>query len=190
MTSCASTPPSKSNNLCSIFKEKRSWHKAALRMEEQWSVPVHVPMAMMYQESGFVANAKAPRTYTFFGLIPWGRESSAFGYSQALDGTWNHYREDTGQWGADRDDFADALDFMGWYINNTRKLNGISHKDAYTQYLNYHEGWAGFRSGGWKKKQWLKDVSARVNLRASRYASQYQGCREELSRGFWYRLFH
>ena len=159
-------------------------------MEERWSVPVHVPMAMMYQESAFVANAKAPRTYTFFGLIPWGRESSAFGYSQALDGTWDLYRKSTGRRGADRDDFSDALDFMGWYINETRKRNGISYKDAYTQYLNYHEGWGGFRKGSWRNKAWLKDVAAKVNLRASRYSSQYAGCREELSRGFWYRLFH
>ena len=34
-------------------------------MEERWSVPVQVPMAMMYQESAFVANAKAPRTIRF-----------------------------------------------------------------------------------------------------------------------------
>ena len=45
----------------------------------------------------------------------------------------------------DRDDFDDALDFMGWFISKTYKVNGISKWDAYAQYLNYHEGWGGSR---------------------------------------------
>lgn len=190
LVSCATRPPAKHDDLCSIYEEKRSWYKAGMAMQKKWDVPVSVPMAIMYQESGFVANAKAPRTYTFFGLIPWGRKSSAYGYPQALDGTWDHYRDDTDNAGADRDDFADALDFMGWYIHNTRRLNGVSATDAYKQYLNYHEGWQGYRQGRWKNTSWLKKVAQNVARRAGRYDAQFAGCRDELAKGFWYRLFH
>ena len=43
--------------------------------------------------------------------------SSAYGYAQALEGTWDDYRKDTGRRGADRDDFADSSDFIGWYMH-------------------------------------------------------------------------
>ncbi|MCB1754484.1 MAG: hypothetical protein KDJ38_03115 [Gammaproteobacteria bacterium] len=190
LVACASNPPRDSDDLCRIFEEKRAWYKAAIAMEERWDVPLNVPMAILYQESGFVAKARAPRNYTFFGLIPWGRKSSAYGYSQALDGTWQRYIDETGNRGADRDDFDDAIDFVGWYVNATTTYNRVARDSAYHQYLNYHEGWTGYRSQRWAQKPWLKDAAARVDTRARRYAEQFQACKEELSHGFWYRLFH
>jgi hypothetical protein len=190
VTGCATRPPKAIDNICDIFKEKRAWHAGAQAMQKRWSVPVQVPMAMMYQESRFVSDAKPARNYTFFGLIPWGRKSSAYGYSQALDGTWDSYKTETKNYGADRDDFADAIDFMGWYIHKTHKQNGVSKDDAYRQYLNYHEGWSGYRQKKWLKKKWLIRISSKVKKRSKRYHQQYQGCKQTLSQGFWYRLFH
>ncbi|MBN0698308.1 hypothetical protein JTM09_34870, partial [Pseudomonas aeruginosa] len=103
-----------------------------------------------------------PPRYYFLGFIPWGRVSSAYGYAQAKDETWADYKREAGGWGASRDDFADALDFMGWYIQKSQRVNGVSKWDAYGQYLNYHEGWGGYRNRSYDAKPWLKNVSQKV----------------------------
>lgn len=124
-------------------------------------MPVHVPMAMMYQESSFKHNAKPPRT-RLFGIIPWKRPSSAYGYAQALDGTWEEYKRTAGNMLSSRSNFGDAIDFMGWYIDRAHRQNKISKWDAYNQYLAYHDGIAGWRRKTYTKKPWLMSVARTV----------------------------
>lgn len=178
-SACSTTPPANPENICEIFQEKPSWHEAALEAKEKWGVPVHVPMAMMYQESTFRHDAKPPKNY-LLGIIPWGRKSSAFGYAQAKDEVWSDYREESNRWSPDRDDFSDALDFMGWYMSKAQKINGVSKWDAYAQYLNYHEGWTGYRNGTYQNKRWLINTAQKVKDRASRYSAQYASCSNNL----------
>ncbi len=185
---CATAPPKDPENICNIFTEHRSWYQAAVKTRDKWGVPLHVPMAMMYQESMFKHNAAPPMQY-FLGFIPTGRASTAYGYAQALTTTWGDYQQETGNRWGERDNFADAHDFMGWYIAKSHQLNGVSKWDAYRQYLNYHEGWGGYRRGTHQNKAWLLQTSARVDARAKRYASQLQGCEQALSRGWFSRLF-
>jgi hypothetical protein len=106
-----------------------------------------------------------------------GRQSSAYGYAQALDGTWDWYRKETGKRGAKRDRFGDAVDFMGWYMNESNKRNGIAKNDAYNQYLAYHDGHTGFRRGTYRRKAWLVRVAGSVQDRAILYSSQLSRCR-------------
>ncbi|SHI02865.1 transglycosylase SLT domain-containing protein [Pollutimonas bauzanensis] len=182
LAGCATTPPADPENLCAIFREKPDWHKAAVKVRDKWGVPPQVPMAMMYQESSFRYDALPPRYY-FLGFIPWGRVSSAYGYAQAKDETWSDYQREAGSWLSSRDDFGDAMDFMGWYISKTQRLNGISKWDGYGQYLNYHEGWTGYRNRSYDGKAWLKRVASQVKTRAERFGAQYKSCEKELSRG-------
>lgn len=186
---CSTTPPQNISNICDIFTEKLEWFETATDVKDKWGVPIHVPMSMMYQESSFKAKARRPKDYVFFGLIPWGRVSSAYGYSQAKTPTWADYKRETNNSWADRTDFDDAMDFMGWFISKTHKINGISKWDAELQYLNYHEGWGGYRRGSYHKKAWLKEVAKKVKARSLRYATQLKGCEDELSKGWFWRLF-
>ncbi|MEM6678914.1 MAG: hypothetical protein AAF675_13695, partial [Pseudomonadota bacterium] len=119
--------------------------------------------------------ARTPRTY-FLGMIPTGRVSSAYGYAQAIDSTWDWYREDSGNSGADRDDFEDAADFVGWYMAKTRRANGLPMTDAYSHYLAYHEGHTGYKRGSWQQKAWLKNAAGAVARQASRYRQQLDRC--------------
>ncbi|MFT5670515.1 MAG: hypothetical protein ACJAU4_001167 [Glaciecola sp.] len=187
---CSTTQPSDRENLCRIFEEKDNWFDAAADMREKWGVPIHVPMAMMYQESSFRHNAKPPRDYVLFGLIPWGRVSSAYGYAQAKTMTWDDYKRETGNTFADRDDFEDAIDFMGWFISKTHTINKVSKWDAKIQYLNYHEGWGGYKRKSYRKKTWLVGVANKVNERSLRYASQLKTCEDDLDKGWFMRLFN
>ncbi|WP_298444640.1 hypothetical protein [uncultured Ferrimonas sp.] len=188
LVGCATSPPQDPENICNIFRENRDWYEASINTQEKWGVPVHVPIAMMYQESSFKHNARPPMRY-FLGFIPYGRASSALGYAQAKTMTWDDYVRETGNSWSSRTNFADAHDFMGWFIYKTNKINGVSKWDAYAQYLNYHEGWGGYKRKSYNQKPWLKKVSKKVDARAKRYAGQFRSCKEELSHGWLWRLF-
>lgn len=188
ITACASLPLTSVDDVCSIFRAKKNWHQTALGMQEKWNIPLHVPMAIMYQESKFRRKAKPPRKY-LLGIIPWKRRSSAFGYAQAVDGTWQAYVDSTGNRFARRTNFDDALDFMGWYMNKSASIASIDLDDTYRQYLAYHEGWTGFKKRSYENKAWLKQVASNVDQLSDRYAVQYQGCANDLENGFLRGLF-
>ena len=176
---CATLPPEQPEDICEIFREKPDWYEAAEDSTERWGTPAFVNMAMMYQESSFKEDAQPPMQY-FLWIIPVGRASSAYGYAQAKDETWEDYQDATGNSFADRDDFADAIDVMGWYASKPQPVNGVSKWDAYNQYLNYHEGWGGYRNGSHRHKAWLLPVAGKVDQRSRRYAMQLHSCRQEL----------
>jgi hypothetical protein len=184
---CASVPPAKPDNVCSIFKEKRGWHKAAVRAQQKWGTSMHIPMAIMYQESSFQRKARPPRR-KLLGFIPWKRPSSAYGYAQEIDGTWLSYVKATGQYGHERSNFADATDFIHWYINQARNKNGVSKTDAFSLYLNYHEGTTGYAQGTYKNKAWLNKAALGVQRRSEKYTIQYSQCKDSLQPGFFGRL--
>lgn len=187
LTGCATPPPQNKSDICEIFRENRSWYKASANASDKWGVPIAVPISFMYQESGFRHNARPPMRY-FLGFIPYGRASSAYGYSQAKTPTWDDYVKDTGRLFASRSNFADAVDFIGWYIDKTHQVNKVSKDDAYRLYLNYHEGWGGYRRGSHQQKAWLLRTARQVDDRARIYQQQLKGCEKELQRGWLRRL--
>ena len=167
--------PKNLDDACSIVRQRPTYLTAMKSAERKWGVPVAVQMATLYQESKFIGNARTPHRYAL-GVIPMGRQSSAYGYSQALDGTWEEYQDDQRRRSARRDNIRDATDFIGWYMDESYRTLGISKSDAQSQYLAYHEGRTGFAKGSYKSKGWLVAIAAEVGARALRYRSQLQGC--------------
>ena len=179
---CASGPPSRLDDLCAIFDEKPRWYRDAQATAGRWKVPVALQMAFLHQESKFEADAKPARKRLLW-VIPWRRPSSAYGFAQVLDETWNRYKRESGNRGADRDDFDDAVDFIGWYVALSQRTLGIPRTDPYRQYLAYHEGQGGYARGSFESKPWLKKVARRVERRARIYQRQLDRCAGQLQRG-------
>ncbi|MAQ82017.1 lytic transglycosylase [Psychromarinibacter halotolerans] len=169
-------PPRNLDNACAILAERPDFKRAFRRAERKWGVPVHVQMSTIYHESKFEGDARTPLKFAL-GVIPMGRLSSAYGYSQALDGTWDEYLAAEGRRRAQRDDIRDATDFIGWYMTNTERRLGISKLDARNQYLAYHEGQAGYARGSFRAKPWLMRYADSVQERAIMYEVQLRGCR-------------
>ena len=188
LAGCVSSQPRNIANVCDMFEDRRSWYKAAERTEKRWGVPVPVTMAFINQESAFRARARPPRSRILW-VIPGPRPSNAFGYAQALDSTWDEYKRVTGNGWASRSDFADAVDFVGWYNANSYRRNNIQRYDARNLYLAYHEGNTGFRRGTYADKPWLLGVADNVQRTADRYGVQYMQCEEDLGRSWLWRLF-
>src|SRR5690606_6770350 len=116
----------------------------------------------------------------FLWVIPWGRVSTADGYAQAKDETRADYKREAGSWLASRDNFSDSMDLIGWHMDKPQRLNGTPKWDAYRQYLNYHEGWTGYRKRSYDGKPWLKRVASTVQTRAERFGAQYRSCKGSL----------
>ncbi|HSF62945.1 MAG TPA: lytic transglycosylase, partial [Paracoccaceae bacterium] len=163
--------PRNLDDACAIAAERPAYFRAMEATARKWGVPIHVQMATIHQESKFIGNARTPHQFAL-GIIPMGRQSSAYGYSQALDGTWEEYQDDQRRGGARRDRISDATDFMGWYMTESQERLGISKWDARNQYLAYHEGRTGFARQSFRAKPWLMAVADRVQERADMYQIQ------------------
>ncbi len=178
LSACASAP-SHINNVCRVFDQKdgffENWRTEAYRTERKYGVPVPVLMATLRKESGFQHNAKPPRT-VILGFIPWKRASSAYGYSQALDGTWAQYQAETGNRTAKRNNFSDAIDFVGWYHSKTVERFGVARTDAYNLYLAYYFGWTGYGRGDWQAKPGLQRYARETEKTARDYDTQLRQC--------------
>ncbi|MBU0643482.1 MAG: lytic transglycosylase [Alphaproteobacteria bacterium] len=169
--------PRELENACAIVSQRPTYLRAMKATERKWGIPVNVQMATFYQESKFIGNARTPYRFVL-GVIPMGRQSSAYGYAQALDATWDEYRREQNRWGAKRDRIQDATDFMGWYMDKSTSVLGISKQDATSQYLAYHEGRTGYARGSYRAKSWLMRVSTEVGARSTTYRQQLMSCRK------------
>lgn len=189
LAGCTTSPPKNTANVCEIFREKDDWYEAASDARKEWGSPIAVMMAIMHQESRFVATARPPRRKILW-IFPGPRPSDAYGYSQAKDDTWEWYQRDTGQWTADRDDFEDAIDFIGWYNQRSVQHCAIKPDDTYHLYLAYHEGHGGFNRRSFSNKSSLKAVASKVSAQAGQYRSQLLACEEQLKdKGWFFGLF-
>ncbi|CAM2900060.1 transglycosylase SLT domain-containing protein [Legionella worsleiensis] len=185
LVSCVSHPPPRDvNNICTVFKQYPKWYSDAKDVEKRWKVPVPVQMAIIHQESKFDASARPPRT-KLFSIIPWKRPSSAYGYAQALKSTWKEYKQSNGWFWSSRDDFADGVDFIGWYANQAAKRAGIPRSDAYSLYLAYHEGVGGYQRKSYLQKPWLISVAHKVKAKSQTYAAQLKSCPDISSSHSW-----
>jgi hypothetical protein len=180
VTACASMPtPSKQEvaDACVLLERNRSWHEALRDSARNWGAPMGFQLAVIKQESSFNGEARPPRgNRQWFGLVEGDHLSSAHGYSQALESTWDMYKASTGKWAANRNSFRDSADFIGWYFSSTGKRTGLGQYDYKAHYLAYHEGAGGYLKGTWKNKRWLIDAAARVASQAATYEKQITDC--------------
>lgn len=186
LVGCVPKPPSNPNNIISVFNQYPSWYWATEKVQKEDGVPESVQMAIMHQESSFVGMNKTPRT-KLLGFIPWKRQSSAYGYAQVVDSTWNMYRKDSGNFRASRNNFSDSTEFIGWYAKRAKRLAGVNPANARELYLAYHEGIGGYKRGSYKKKAWLMAVADKVQARANMYHRQLIAGKDDLpSRPWWH----
>ena len=178
ITACSSVPKNTKNS-CAIFEERYLWYKHTKKVEEKWGVPIYIQLAFVKKESGFNWLAK-PQRIKLFKIIPYKRPSSSFGYSQAIKGTWEQYKNETGNKMATRARFKDSVDFIGWYVNKSYKLLKIPKNDAYRQYLAYYKGWGDYKNYSKDRKAIIYARSARDI--ASQYRKQLTMCQDNLSK--------
>ena len=177
LISACSSIPKNTTDSCSIFSERYFWYKHVKKTEKKWGTPVHLQLAFIKMESDFDWLAKPPR-HKLFKVIPYKRPSSSLGYSQAVKGTWELYKKETSNPLATRVRFKDSVDFIGWYSNKTEKILKISKKDAFRQYIAYHEGWGNYKN--YKKNSKVISLAKKVQTQSKKYKSQLLSCQNSL----------
>ena len=75
-----------------------------------------------------------------------------------------------------RSNFAHSTNFIGWYVDKSNKLLGISRNNAYLQYLAYHQGQAGFKTGAYKTKYGLLKVAKKTANTKNIFDHQLKKC--------------
>ena len=168
-------PPSNVADACTIRDERPGWYKATRRASRKWEVPPTALLAIVWRESSFRGQVRPPRRKGWW-IFKGKPISTAYGFSQALDGTWDWYVEDTGAQDARRDDWDDAIDFVGWYMDKSRDKLGFAGIDARAHYLAYHQGHGGYRSGRWKRNERIKKAAAQVDAQMLLYETQLFEC--------------
>ena len=176
-TACSSIPQNTSDG-CSIFSERYLWYKHAKKTEKKWGTPINLQLAIIKMESDFDWLAK-PARQKLFKIIPYKRPSSSFGYSQAIKGTWKQYKDETGNKYALRTRFKDSVDFIGWYTNKTEKILKVSKKDAFRQYIAYHEGWGNYKN--YKSNQKVIVLAKKVEGYSNKFKNQLNKCSKSLT---------
>ena len=178
ISACSSIPKNTADG-CSIFSERYLWYKYAKKTEIKWGTPIYIQLAIIKMESDFDWLAKPERT-KIFKVIPYKRPSSSFGYSQAVKGTWKQYKTETGNKFATRTRFKDSVDFIGWYTNKTEKILKIPKKDAFRQYVAYHEGWGNYKN--YKNNQKIIILAKKVEKQSKKYRLQLKKCEKRLNK--------
>ena len=174
-----SSIPSNTANSCSIFDERYLWYKHSKKVEQKWGTPIYIQLAIVKMESDFDWLAK-PKRQKIFKVIPFKRPSSSFGYSQAVKGTWEQYKKETGNKLASRARYKDSVDFIGWYTNKTENILKISKKDAFKQYVAYHEGWGNYKY--YKKNKKVIKLASKVQKQSNIFKKQLLRCENSLNK--------
>ena len=177
--SACSSIPSNTADGCSIFSERYLWYKFAKKTEKKWGTPIYIQLAIIRMESDFDWLAR-PERQKIFKVIPYKRPSSSLGYSQAVKGTWKQYKEETGNKLASRILFKDSVDFIGWYTTKSSQILKISKKDAFKQYLAYHEGWGNYKY--YKKNTKVIGLAKKVEKQSKIYRKQLVKCSNKLNK--------
>ena len=185
---CTTNQQINTANSCIIFEQKKNWYKSTKNSFDKWGTPIELQLAIINQESSFTQFAK-PERKKIFGIIPGSRPSTAFGFAQVTNPTWDWYKTKTGNKNASRANFKDITDFIGWYVVQSEKIVGISKNDFYNQYLAYHEGQGGWKKGTHQNKKWLIEVAKNVERNANMYNNQLKDCENKLNKKGLFGIF-
>ena len=146
-----------------------------------YGAPIDIILAFVKKESGFNRWAK-PKRKRLFKIIPYKRPSSSFGYSQAVNKTWELYKNQTKNPLALRTRFKDSVLFIGWYMKKTKEINKIPLNDSYRQYLNYYLGWNGYENKVYKSDKKSIIFAKSVEKQSKLYKNQLRKCQKDLDK--------
>ncbi|AIT08609.1 hypothetical protein LO80_00545 [Candidatus Francisella endociliophora] len=154
---------------CEILDQHPTWKTSLKSAQNKYNLPPAFAMGIIYQESRFKAEAKS-------------KYSSAYGYAQAIDGTWKHFQQEV-KTNAKRNNFDDSVQFIGWYMSQLSKSLNLKMSDGYNLYMAYMLGATGFKrykNGTFKNKAKIqedKKLAAKVKAYTNAYTNQLRKCK-------------
>lgn len=165
-------------NIHEVLTERPDWYRALRDLK----TPKHVVLGTIAGESGFDRTATPgvrlwPPGLEFstkpFPGLHWEKLSSGYGFSGAINGTWDLFKRATNRPNASRTDFGDSATFVDWYMQITHRRFGVPLSNVREQYLAYYMGWDDYAR--YKKGLISPPAKARAAAnRAVRFANSYK----------------
>ena len=182
LASC-SYVPKYPQNACKIFSEKYTYLKYSRAASKKWNVPISSILAVINKESGFRRFAKPKRT-KLFKIIPYRRPSSSFGFSQAINKTWELYKKENNKPTALRISYRSSSDFVGWYFWKANKINKVSLSNTRDLYLNYYLGFSAYKNKAYRTDKKAIIFAMSVEKHAKVYKNQLRECKSILKKSY------
>ena len=182
LISCSSIPKYP-QNACKIFGEKYFYLKYTRAASKKWGVPISTILAVINKESGFRRFAKPPR-HKIFKIVPYRRQSSSFGFSQAITSSWDLYKKENNKPLALRISYRSASDFVAWYLWKANKINNVSLKNTRALYLNYYLGFSAYKNKTYRTDKKSIILAKNVEKQAKIYKNQLQECKSILNKSY------
>ncbi|WP_150464310.1 transglycosylase SLT domain-containing protein [Francisella sp. XLW-1] len=154
---------------CEILDQNPNWKLSLKKAQDKYNLSPAFAMGLIYQESRFDAEAKS--SY-----------STAYGYAQAINSTWQHFQEEVKQ-NAKRNNFDDSVQFIGWYMAQLSKSLKLKMSDSENLYMAYMLGATGYKrykAGTFKNKAKIeedKNIANKVKAYTNLYKSQLKDCK-------------
>ena len=162
------------DNACLILKQNPDWHRALYRTQLVYRISIPVQLAFVRHESSFNHKARPVNNKKKWFIFN-SYKSTAYGFAQVLNGTWDEFQTTFKNKKLKRTNFGHSVEFIGWYnrkhINSGLDGNNISHL-----YLAYHEGLGGYKKKTYINKPCLVDYSNSVQKTSIKYSNQISSC--------------
>ena len=146
-------------------------------------MPISTILAVINKESGFKRFAKPPR-HKLFKIIPYRRPSSSFGFSQAINKTWELYKKENNKPTALRISYRSSSDFVGWYFWKANKINKVSLSNTRDLYLNYYLGFSAYKNKAYRTDKKAIIFAMSVEKQAKVYKNQLRECKSILKKSY------
>ena len=162
------------DNICYVVKHSWGWRQSLKSASRVYGISPGLILSTIYHESSFRPTARPPRGKVL-GVIPW-RYSTAYGFGQVKDETWEWYKEKNQLRFVSRTSFYDTVHFIGWYYSIFKSRAQKVADPYYSFYIAYHDGIGGFLRHSEEGNEWLQNKAKSVKAFAESYDQQLKDC--------------
>ena len=159
-----SKPVKQEQDICKILDDKKVWIAPALQAESKYGTPLYVTLALL--ETPLTDLKKK--------------------HVKPRSTDWDDYRIRSERWDATPYNPSDAVDFIGWFAQESIKRNKIAVDDVSAHYLNMRLGHGEYFRLDRTKYPELVSQSRVVDAKAQAWKAQINQCRDSWEKKSWY----
>lgn len=151
-------------NICELLQREKTWIQPALKSEQRYGTPLALTFVLLEQPL-----TQLKKTH----IKP-----------RAAD--WDEYRIRSERWDASPNNAADAVDFIGWFTQESVKRNNITLNDVSAHYLALRVGHGNYHRLQADKYPELLQQAEQIERKAQQWQSELALCRDHWHKEGWY----
>lgn len=151
-------------DICELLDENDEWLKPLANAQANYGTPVSLTLALLEQPlSEFDKAHVLPRT-----------------------ADWDEYRVRTENWAASPRNIEDAVDFIGWFSQESIKRNKLSWSNVSAHYLSYRLGHGGYHRYDAEKYPELKMKADKIQQQSHKWQQSLKRCQLQWRDESWF----